>query len=79
VLVVDINLPGISGLELLGLLREEPAWREPAVILMSANEHQPGIREALADGTAFAFLTKPLDLDDLIDAIRRAVEPSDDR
>ena len=74
VLMLDINLPGITGLELLDQLREEPAWRDPAVILMSADHHQPGIAEALENGTAARFLAKPLNLDDLVGAIREAVD-----
>ena len=38
VVVLDVNLPGISGLELLPLLRQEPAWREPPVILIRAGQ-----------------------------------------
>jgi CheY-like chemotaxis protein len=73
VVVLDINLAGITGLELLPMLRADPAWRDPPVILMSANEHQPGLREALAEGLAVAFLAKPLDLDVLIETVRRAL------
>jgi two-component system chemotaxis response regulator CheY len=73
VVVLDINLAGITGLELLPMLRADPAWRDPPVILMSANEHQPGLREALAEGLAAAFLAKPLDLDVLIETVRRAL------
>jgi len=74
VLVVDINLPGITGLELLDQLREEPAWGDPVVILMSAIESQPGIKEALASDTAARFIAKPLNLDDLVGAIRETVD-----
>ena len=74
VLVLDINLPGITGLELLGQLREEPAWGDPAVVLMSADASQPGIEEALARGTAARFIPKPMDLDDLVGAIRAAID-----
>ncbi|HZO30858.1 MAG TPA: hypothetical protein VFH48_33225 [Chloroflexota bacterium] len=41
---------------------------------MSADEHQPGIREALADRRMSAFLAKPLNLDHLVEAIRRAAD-----
>ena len=71
--VLDINLPGISGLELLPLLRADPAWREPPVILMSANDHQPGIREAVSEGLAVTFLAKPLDLDENIEVVQAAL------
>ncbi len=73
VLVVDVNLPGISGLELLSLLRTDPEWRDPPVILMSARPDQPGIDAALASGTAGRFIAKPFDVDDLIDAVHDAV------
>jgi two-component system phosphate regulon response regulator PhoB len=41
VLVLDLELPGISGLELLDLLRQEPGWRDQPVILVSANPECP--------------------------------------
>jgi CheY-like chemotaxis protein len=55
------------------MLRADPAWRDPPVILMSANEYRPGIREALAEGLAVIFLAKPLDLDVLNETIQRAL------
>lgn len=73
-LLLDINLPGITGLELLELLREDPNWRNPAVVLMSAVRQQPGIVEALREGRAVTFLEKPLDLDVLVETIRQAVD-----
>ena len=72
VLALDVNLPGISGLELLELLRRDPGWDEPPVILMSAVADQPGIREAVSRGTA-KFIPKPFDVDQLIEEIRSAV------
>src|SRR6185436_703073 len=59
VLVIDMNLPGTSGLDLLILLRQDPRWHEPPIILMSANAGQPGIREVLRNGQVIAFLRKP--------------------
>ena len=72
VLVIDVNLPGTSGLELLALLRQDPHWHEAPIILMSANDDQPGIHRAVRDGLVTAFLRKPFDLDQLVAEIRAA-------
>lgn len=74
VLVVDVNLPGISGLELLTLLRQDPHWDEPPVLLMSANATQPGIAPAIREGKVTKFLRKPFDVDDLVKDVHAAVE-----
>lgn len=71
-LVLDVNLPGISGLELLELLRRDPSWDGPPVVLMSADPDQPGVGEALRRGAAAAIVAKPFDVDDLVRAIRAA-------
>ena len=77
VLVLDVNLPGITGLELLALLRRDPQWVEPPVILMSANVEQPELRDALQHDGALRFIRKPFDIDELIAAVQHAVEESD--
>jgi len=71
-LVLDVNLPGISGLELLVLLYQDPHWSKPPVILMSANAGQDGITEALRDGQVAAFLQKPFDVDQLVQEVQTA-------
>lgn len=73
-LILDINLPGISGLELLHLLRQDAEWEDPPVILVSANAHQPGIREAIEHKEAVRFIAKPFDIDELIAAVHDAAK-----
>jgi DNA-binding response OmpR family regulator len=73
VLVLDVNLPGISGVELLQHLRKDPHWHEPPVILMSAYPEQPAVRTAVVRGEAIRFIAKPFDVDDLVDAVQAAV------
>ena len=72
VLVLDVNLPGLSGPELLDLLRRDPTWDEPPVILMSANADSPEVRGAIDHGDAVRFIRKPFDVDDLVQAVEDA-------
>ncbi|MGE3910648.1 MAG: response regulator [Chloroflexota bacterium] len=73
ILILDVNLPGISGIELLPLLRGEPHWNEPPIILMSAEPDQPEIAEAVDEGQVTAFIKKPFDVDELVRRIRGIV------
>jgi DNA-binding response OmpR family regulator len=75
VLVLDVNLPGISGIELLPLLRHDPHWDEPPIILMSAAPGQESISDALRDGMVTTFLRKPFDVDELVEQIRQLTVP----
>jgi DNA-binding response OmpR family regulator len=77
-LVVDVNLPGISGLELLTLLRREPRWNEPPIVLLSADAAQAGITAAVQDGLVTTFLQKPFDVDRLVHEIRVAASVAQD-
>jgi CheY-like chemotaxis protein len=74
VLLVDVNLPGLSGLELLTLLRTDPHWQEPPVILVSADPDQPGLLEAVREGQAVRFIAKPFDVDQIVAAVRQAAQ-----
>ena len=76
VLVLDVNLPGITGLELLELLRRDPHWAEPPVILMSAHVENPDVQEAMRRGDAVRFLPKPFDVDRLVEAVATAAAPA---
>ncbi len=71
-LVLDVNLPGISGPELLEMLEDDPSWTHPPVFLVSSDVGQPGVPEALRTGRAIAALQKPFDIDELVEQIERA-------
>ena len=72
-LVLDVNLPGISGLELLTVLSQDPHWHQLPIILMSADPDQEAITDALREGLVTAFLRKPFDVDELVRQIQVAV------
>ncbi len=69
VVITDIRMPGMSGLDLLAQIQEDsPLTR---VVIMSAYSDMPNIRRAMHLG-AHDFLTKPLDLDDMKATVERA-------
>lgn len=78
VLVVDVNLPGMSGIELLSRLRRRPNWTDPPAVIMSANVPQSAVVEGLGRDGFTQFIPKPFDIDDLVSAVHDAIvsEPS---
>jgi DNA-binding NtrC family response regulator len=69
--LLDLNLPGIDGLETLRRLRERDP--ETAVILMTAFGTIPSAVKAIRGG-AFDYLTKPFNNDEVLQAVARALE-----
>ena len=71
VVVSDVKMPGMNGLNMVKKFREEvPEFKGP-VILMSGHASADDIRTAKNLG-AYAFLVKPFKPQDLFDKIRQA-------
>jgi signal transduction histidine kinase/ActR/RegA family two-component response regulator len=68
VVIMDINLPGISGFEALRVLREDPSTKDIPVIALTAaageRERQRGLQAGF-----YRYLTKPVKVDELIGAL----------
>jgi Response regulators consisting of a CheY-like receiver domain and a winged-helix DNA-binding domain len=71
-LLLDLNIPGKSGLEILRLLREDPQYDTVPIVTVSSSENPEDIRRVY-DASANAYLTKPDDPDEFIQAIAAAV------
>jgi two-component system OmpR family response regulator len=69
--VVDVRMPVMDGLELLRSIREKfPGI--PVILLTGHASVEHGV-QGMELG-AFDYLMKPVDLDELLDTVRRAVE-----
>ena len=73
VILMDINLPGISGVEALKVLRIDPATAHIPVVALSANAMPRDIEMGL-DAGFFRYLTKPIKIKEFMDTLNTALE-----
>jgi PAS domain S-box-containing protein len=73
VILMDINLPGISGIQALKILREDPATAHIPVLAISANAMPHDIRKGL-DAGFFGYLSKPINVNDFMNALDMALK-----
>jgi two-component system response regulator CpxR len=71
VMVLDLRMPGIDGIEVLKKVKSEHP--EVAVIILTGHGSEKD-RELCMDLGAFAYLEKPVDIEELSDQMRRAKE-----
>jgi PAS domain S-box-containing protein len=72
VILMDINLPGISGLIALGILADDPKTAGIPVIALSANAMPADIEKGLTAGF-FRYLTKPIKVNEFMETLNKAL------
>jgi hypothetical protein len=60
-IMIDINLPGLDGIELLTRIRIHPDLRSVAVVIVSSSSEERDIRKAYDRGCN-SYVTKPIDI-----------------
>ena len=78
VILMDINLPGISGFQALKMLREDPVTAHIPVLAISANAMPRDIEKGLEAGF-FRYLTKPIKVNEFMEALDLALKLSKTR
>jgi PAS domain S-box-containing protein len=73
VILMDINLPGISGIQALKILHEDPATRHIPVLALSANAMPRDIDRGIEAGF-FRYLTKPIKIGEFMEALDVGLE-----
>jgi PAS domain S-box-containing protein len=73
VILMDINLPGISGIRALKILQEDPDTAHIPVVALSANAMPHDISRGL-DAGFFRYLTKPIKVADFMNTLNAALE-----
>jgi CheY-like chemotaxis protein len=70
---MDINLPGINGIQVLRILLTDPTTAHIPVIALSANAMPHDIERGLQAGF-FRYLTKPIKVNEFMDTLDMALE-----
>ena len=72
VILLDVMMPDISGLEVLRYIRREPELASIPVIILSAKSMPGDIRMGLGAGASM-YLTKPVGFQDLKQAVEKVL------
>ena len=76
--LLDMHLPDIDGLELLRRLRDDRDTEDIPVVAVSADATRERVAQALHEGAA-QYLTKPLNVTELLAVVDQLLEPQDTR
>ena len=72
VMIVDVMLPGISGLELCQIVRAELGMADLPIVVVSAKSQLADVQAGLKAGANF-YLTKPVTKIELLSTVREAM------
>jgi CheY-like chemotaxis protein len=72
-ILLDVDMPGLNGLEVLRLVKSDPAYKDTCVILLTADAQEAEVEAGLLAGADF-YLTKPFSPLDLLSRVEEAME-----
>ncbi|NJN80571.1 MAG: response regulator [Anaerolineales bacterium] len=70
-LILDINMPEVSGLDMLEFLRRRPEWKNLPIIMLSSEAADVMVEKAMQLG-ADAYVMKPVTIEELEKAMSQA-------
>ncbi len=68
VILLDLKLPKISGLEVLKVIKENPATKSIPVVVLTSSREDPDVKSAYALG-ANSYVVKPVEFDQFVEAL----------
>jgi two-component system chemotaxis response regulator CheY len=72
-MIVDINMPEVSGLDLLEFVRRRAEWRQVPIVMLSTEAADVMVNRAMALG-ADGYVTKPVTIEELERALKLAMQ-----
>jgi DNA-binding response OmpR family regulator len=71
IVFLDLNMPGVSGFEVLGFLKREPRLLSTPVVVVTAEDETVTVTRALHEG-ALDVIIKPASIEALEESLRKA-------
>jgi two-component system, chemotaxis family, response regulator Rcp1 len=68
-ILLDLNMPRMNGHEVLAIIKQHPDWKRIPVVVMTSSDNEKDILLAY-DRHANCYVTKPLDMDKFMEAVR---------
>ncbi len=73
IIITDINMPDINGLELIGYVRSNPAYKDIPLVIVTTEKTEEDKKRGMALGAA-GYIAKPFKKEDLIAVVQKALE-----
>lgn len=71
--ITDLHMPGIGGMELVRTMRATPTFRDTPIIVLTGSQGEPHDEVTVMDGGADDFLKKPVEALVLLARVRAAL------
>ncbi|MDX1763627.1 MAG: response regulator [bacterium] len=72
-IITDINMPDINGLELVSFVKKHPSYKETPLMIVTTEKGAEDRKRGMSLG-ADTYLTKPFDAEELQTAVTRLLE-----
>jgi len=72
-IITDINMPDINGLELIGFVKANPSYQSIPLIIVSTEKSDEDKKRGMALG-ALGYVVKPFRKEDLMSVVKKALE-----
>jgi two-component system response regulator len=69
-ILLDLNMPGMDGRNLLAIIKKDPELKKIPVIILTTSDHVEDIDYCYSLG-ASTYIQKPVEFDSLIEAVKR--------
>ncbi|MBS1535937.1 MAG: response regulator [Bacteroidetes bacterium] len=67
-IILDLNMPKINGIEFLSMLKKDPLFKYIPIIILTTSTNQRDVKECFEIGIA-GYLLKPLKYDDYVQIV----------